>query len=164
MDAVESSPKEYAKFALVVVAVAAAAAVAGMVTGETGIYQLTRWFMGCFLVTLATFKLIGYRMFPDMFAMYDLLAGWFKPYAYAYPFIELGLGTTYLLNVWSPWRDWATLAIMLVGALGVVLEMRRHRVIRCACLGNVIKLPLNKVSLIEDLSMAAMSALMIFGH
>jgi hypothetical protein len=35
------------------------------------------------------------------------------------------------------------------------------RAIRCACLGTALNLPMTKVTLVEDLTMAAMAALML---
>jgi hypothetical protein len=112
-------------------------------------------------VVFATFKLIGYQMFALMFVGYDIIAKRLKPYAYAYPFIELGLGVLYLANLMPAARDIITVIVMAIGAIGVFQEIKKRRGIHCACLGNIIKLPLSTVSLIEDVGMGLMAVLML---
>jgi hypothetical protein len=120
-----------------------------------------RWLMGVFFLVFGTFKLIGYRTFADVFAGYDLVAKRAKLYGYAYPFVELGLAALYLFDLVPIVRDVATLVVMTVGAAGVVQELRRHRNVHCACLGDVVKLPLSTVSLAEDVGMGAMALVML---
>jgi hypothetical protein len=43
----------------------------------------------------------------------------------------------------------------------VAQELKRRAGIHCACLGNVIKLPLSTVSLVEDIGMGLMAAAML---
>ena len=50
---------------------------------------------------------------------------------------------------------------MLVGSIGVFQTLLDKRAIQCACLGTVFKLPMTKVTLAEDLGMAAMAAAML---
>ena len=50
---------------------------------------------------------------------------------------------------------------MLIGSLGVLRALLDKRAIRCACLGTAIKLPMTTVTLVEDLGMAAMAAVML---
>jgi hypothetical protein len=56
----------------------------------------------------------------------------------------------------------ATIIVMLFGSLGVLNALRRGLDVNCACMGNVLKVPLSTVALIEDLGMAAMAATMLF--
>jgi hypothetical protein len=42
----------------------------------------------------------------------------------------------------------------------VVRSLLKRRAIRCACLGGVFNLPMSKITLIEDLSMVVISAMM----
>ena len=160
----EHSPWEYFKFALVLVGITATSAYLTANSSSGDITEWTRWFMGVFFAVFGTFKLIGYSMFVEMFAGYDIIAQRFKPYSYAYPFIELGLATLYLANLFPAARDWLTLIIMGVGSIGVFQEIRKRSGIHCACLGNIIKLPLSTVSLVEDLGMGIMALLMILSR
>lgn len=118
-------------------------------------------FMGFFLVVFSMFKFFNMEGFADGFQMYDLLAKRFRPYAYVYPFIELGLGLGYLSH-WQPVMIYsATLLVMVFGSLGVFNALRKDLDVECACMGTVLSVPLSTVALTEDLSMAAMAAGML---
>lgn len=160
----ENSPVEYAKFAVVIVAITGVSVYLNYLFGSSGWQELMHWFMGVFFVVFAGFKLVGYNMFATMFAGYDVVAKRFKPYAYAYPFIELALGILYLANVVPMARDLVTVLVMGVGAIGVVQELKKRSGIHCACLGNVIKLPLSTVSLVEDVGMGLMALIMLLAR
>lgn len=117
-------------------------------------------FMGFFLVVFALLKLFDLPGFADGFQMYDLLAKGFRPYALAYPFIELALGLGYLA-AWRPAILYpATVLVLGFGALGVIQALRKGLNVNCACMGNILKVPLSTVALTEDLGMAAMAAVM----
>lgn len=158
----EHSPKEVAKFITVIVGITVSSTFLWLVAGGRPTADWMRWFMGVFLVVFASFKFVGYQMFVEMFAGYDVAAKRFKPYAFAYPFVELALGLAYLTNTFSPTRDWATLIVMGVGSIGVAQEIRKRSGVHCACLGNVIKLPLSTVSLVEDAGMGVMALMMLY--
>lgn len=157
----ESSPKEYIKLGVVIAAIISVSFLLHSNFGDGGWMEFLRWFMGVFFVVFAAFKLVGYRMFAMMFAGYDVVAKRFKFYAYLYPFIELGLGVLYLANISPVARDVATLIIMSVSVIGVIQELKKRSGIHCACLGNVIKLPLSTVSFIEDAGMGVMALVML---
>lgn len=122
-----------------------------------------RWmhhFMGFFLVVFALLKLFDLPGFADGFQMYDLLAKYFRPYALAYPFIELALGLGYLA-FWRPAILYvATVVILGFGGLGVIRALSKGLDVECACMGTILKVPLSTVALAEDLGMAAMAAAM----
>lgn len=119
-------------------------------------------FMAGFFLVFSFFKLLNLSAFAQAYRAYDLIAAKSHAYAYAYPFIELALGFAFLVR-WNPIAtNWITLAIMLVSTVGVLNALRKRQLIECACLGTVFKLPMSKVTLIEDLSMAAMAALMLY--
>lgn len=157
----ESSPKEYVKLGLVIASIVLVSLVLNLNFGDGGWLEYLRWFMGVFFVIFASFKFVGYSMFTMMFAGYDVVAKRFKFYSYLYPFIELGLGILYLANVLPVTRDVITVVVMSVSVVGVVQELKKRRGIHCACLGNVIKLPLSTVSLIEDVGMGLMALVML---
>lgn len=158
----EANFKEYAKFYGVILAILA---ISGWLYGESeaiGAGEYLRYLMGVFLVVFAGFKLAGYKMFATMFAGYDLIAKRYPFYAKAYPFIELGLGLVYLADVLGGLRDWLALIIFGVGTIGVAQEIYHRRSgVYCACLGNIIKLPLSTVSLVEDVAMVGMALWML---
>ena len=157
----ESSLKEYAKFGLVIWFIFLASLWPTYVDGLASPEEWMRYFMGFFLSTFAVFKLIGYDMFPVMFAQYDIVAKRSRFYAQTYPFIELGLGMLYLLGQGGRTRDTLMLIIAAIGSVGVWRAIAARKGVHCACLGNVIKLPLSTVALVEDLSMGVMALLML---
>lgn len=121
-------------------------------------------FMGGFFLAFSFFKFLDIRGFAKGFARYDLIAERFKPWGYIYPFVELALGLAYLTGFWPLATHSVTVVVMGVGAVGVIRSLIRKDRIKCACLGTVIDLPLGTVTLIEDLGMALMAAVMIGLH
>ena len=118
-------------------------------------------FMGVFLTIFALVKLFNLSQFADGFQMYDLLGKHFRPYALTYPFIELALGLGYLAR-WEPkFIPSATVVVLGFGALGVISALRRGLDVNCACMGNILKVPLSTVALTEDLGMVAMAVVML---
>ena len=149
---------EYLKFGLVITSIVLISYILYWLTGASGFLVYMRWFMGVFMVTFAAFKFVGYKTFVGAFAGYDLVAVRFNLYGKLFPFIQLLLGLLYILN-WLPFvRDVAVLLIAGVASCGVLKALQQKKTVRCACLGNVIKLPLSTISLLEDLGMVAMAA------
>lgn len=119
-------------------------------------------FMGLFFVIFAMFKLFDLSGFADGFQMYDILAKKDRRYAYAYPFIELGLGLLYLSSLYPTLTNFLTVIVMSVSAVGVIKSIRSGMNITCACLGTVLNVPLSTVSVIENVGMGIMAALTLF--
>ncbi len=161
MVASEHSPKEIAKFILVLLGITSASLLLTNYFGPQTFSGFMRWFMGVFFLVFAAFKFLGYAMFVEMFAGYDVVARRSSLYAKLYPFIELSLGLLYVFDLGSTGRDVVTLLIMAVSSVGVYGEIRKRSGIHCACLGNIIKLPLSTVSLVEDAGMALMAIAML---
>jgi copper chaperone CopZ len=158
-------PKEslYPLF-LIVGYIAGTVALVALATGERSPHVLMRYFMGGFFLVFSFFKLLDLRGFADAYRSYDLLARAIPAWSYAYPFVELALGAAYLLNLAPTVTNLATLILMLIGAIGVLKALVAKRAIRCACLGTALNLPMTKVTLVEDLVMAAMSAIALLGN
>lgn len=155
-----SSPRNYRPL-LVLLAVVALAAIArqfalNAFSGRIWMHD----FMGFFLAVFAMLKLFDLGKFADGFAMYDVLAHVARPYAYVYPFLELALGLGYLSHRAPEWVYGATIVILGFGAIGVIRALLKGLDLNCACMGNLLKVPLSTVALVEDLGMAAMAAAM----
>jgi len=118
-------------------------------------------FMGGFFLVFSFFKLLDVRAFADAYSSYDVVAARWPGYGLLYPFIELGLGVSYLTNVAPLTTNAVTLVVMSVSAVGVVKALAAGRKIRCACLGTVFNLPMSKVTLIEDGLMIVMAVAML---
>jgi hypothetical protein len=141
----------------------------GLLEVQAGAFEWPRAmarFMGGFFLAFAFFKLLDVRAFADAYAGYDVIAGRWRAYGYAYPFIELLLGAAYLSGFLPMVTNAVTLVVMSVGTIGVVRTLLARRRIRCACLGAVFNLPMSYVTLAEDVLMAAMAAVMLVsgGH
>lgn len=129
--------------------------------GDGSVHTLMNDFMAGFFLVFSFFKMLDLPGFASAFRMYDPLARMWKPWAFVYPFVELGLGVAYLAR-WQPvLTSSVTLGLMLIGAAGVLGALRRKQAIRCACLGTVLNLPMTTVTLVEDLAMAAMAVAML---
>ena len=120
-------------------------------------------FMGGFFLAFSFFKLLNLRGFVDAYQTYDILARPVRAYGYVYPFIELGLGISYLARVAPVATNVVTLVVMLVSVVGVTRALVQNRRIQCACLGTVFNLPMTKVTFVEDALMAAMAATVLAG-
>ena len=129
---------------------------------EAALMAVMADFMAFFFLIFGAFKVINLSGFVKAYQMYDLLAKKSRLYAYLYPFLEVGLGVAYLARFELFWVNWVTLIVMLVSALGVARELAKGHKIVCACLGAVFLIPMTKVTLLEDLLMAVMAAVMLW--
>lgn len=161
---VDKKHKEYLKFiGVMLFIVTVTVLMCRFFSDERGPEHFLRNFMGVFSVTFASFKLIGYKMFVVMFRTYDIIAKRVSWYSNLFPFIQLGLGLVFLLDVLPVYRSVAMLLFAGISSIGVFNEVRERRAgkIHCACLGNVIKLPLSTVSFVEDVGMFMLALVMI---
>ena len=157
-----AEPKEslYPLF-LIVGYIAGTVAIVALASGERSPHVLMRYFMAGFFLVFSFFKLLDLRGFADAYRSYDIVARAWPAWGLIYPFAELALGVAYLLNLNPMVTNLATLALMLVGAVGVLKALLDKRAIRCACLGTALNLPMTTITLVEDLGMAAMAAIML---
>ena len=118
-------------------------------------------FMAGFFITFSFFKLLNLKAFAESYAMYDVVARKFKDWGYLYAFIELALGVAYLTAFNPTFTNTATILVMGISSIGVIESVIKKQKIQCACLGAVFNLPMSTVSIIEDLLMVAMSAIML---
>ena len=124
---------------------------------------MMRHFMAGFFLVFSFFKLLDAPGFASAFKMYDPLAKVIPGWAWVYPYVELALGVAYIMS-WQPVAtNVTTLILMSVGGVGVLQSLLQKRTIRCACLGTALNLPMTKVTLVENGTMAAMAALMLAG-
>jgi len=106
-------------------------------------------------------KIFHLSAFADGFEMYDVIAKHSRAYAYLYPFIELGLGLSFLSFVAPPVIYSITILVMIIGTLGVVSALQQDLDINCPCMGSVLDVPLSTVTLTEDIGMGVMAAVML---
>lgn len=155
------SIKDFIPLIVIFAIISSFAAIRHIMRGYLSPDDIMNDFMGAFFIVFGAFKVINWAGFTEAYQQYDLLAQRSIAYAYAYPLIELGLGAAYLAR-WQPiFTNSITLVVMLVGALGVFVELSKGKEIMCACLGVVFKLPMTYVTLLEDLLMAGMAGYML---
>lgn len=153
--------QEYIKFTFIMIAIAILAFIWVPAKDRT-LFSLMESFMGVFFVVFSAFKLVNIREFAYGFQSYDLIATKSLSYAFAYPFLQLLFGVLYLLGSGSSLLlNLIVLTVSVVSSIGVLKSIRAKEDIHCVCLGNVIKLPLSRISLVEDAGMAVMALLMI---
>lgn len=129
-----------------------------------GRWDMAAWmadFMGGFFLVFGFFKWLDVRGFADAFESYDVIAARFRGYALVYPAIEVMLGIAFVGRLGLFWVNLATLILMSIGSIGVLQKLRQRETIRCACLGTVFNLPMTTVTLVENVTMAAMAAAML---
>ncbi|MBS1774284.1 MAG: cation transporter [Bacteroidetes bacterium] len=143
----------------------------GYITGISLIIQifndhfyLGQWmshFMAGFFLVFSFFKIMNLKGFAEGYGTYDVIAKKIAAYGFVYPFIELGLGIAYLTEFNPLITNSLTLVVMGISTIGVIQSLMKKTPFQCACLGTVIKLPLSKVTLFEDLLMVGMSVVML---
>lgn len=119
-------------------------------------------FMAGFFLIFGFLKVINLKKFAESYGTYDIVTKTLPVYGYVYPFLELALGFLYLFNLYPFYTNVVTIFVMSVGALGVFIELSKGKEISCACLGEIFKVPLTYVTLLEDLLMVAMALYMLF--
>jgi copper chaperone CopZ len=118
-------------------------------------------FMGGFYAVFGAFKLLDVPAFASAYSRYDVVAKAFKPWGYAYPFVEIVLGFAFLFHFQPFASTVLALVLSIAGAIGVIQATLSKQTIQCACLGTVFQLPMSVVTIIENLGMAAMAGLML---
>lgn len=159
----EESWIDYFMFGLIIFGIFIGSIILANLDNNTSSINHSRFFMGLFFLVFGSFKIINLKNFVTAYSRYDLIAKKYKLYGYIYPFIELTLALGYILNFNPVTTNIATLILMSVSSVGVIRVLIRNDVIMCACLGTVIKLPVTKITLVEDIGMGIMAALMLIG-
>ena len=119
-------------------------------------------FMGGFFLAFSFFKFLDLKGFAESYKMYDIVAKRIPFWAYLYPFVELGLGLSFLSNIFPLFTNSITFIVMTISIIGVLQAVLNKKKIQCACLGAVFNLPMSTVTIIEDALMIVMSVVMIF--
>ncbi len=129
---------------------------------EKKISDFIFYFMTGFFLVFSSFKLMDLKGFAEGYSTYDLLAKRWFGYGYVYPFIELAFGLLMLSGVHSGALLWSEFIVMSFSGLGVAIKMAHKEELMCVCLGTFLKVPLTKITLIEDLGMSLLALSLIF--
>lgn len=129
-----------------------------------GIFSLSKsisYFMIGFFVTFAGFKLMDLPGFARGYFTYDLFAKKWFSYGYIYPFIELFFGITMILLPQAKMLLFSEFLLMVISGLGVAIKLVKKERFECSCLGTFLKVPLTKVTLVENFGMAGLALLLL---
>lgn len=157
----EKSINTYKPLILIVGFIAAVTALSQYPFNDFSGMLWMRHFMAGFFIVFAFFKLLNLQGFANSYRMYDIVAAKWKTWGYVYPFVELALGILYLINLEPFFTNIATIIVLGVSSIGVIKSNLDNKKIKCACLGDVFNLPMSTVTIVEDLSMVAMAAVML---
>jgi hypothetical protein len=147
-------------FALLLVAVIAMA-ITDPSAGKFLLRDSIARFMAGFFLVFAGFKLLDLRGFADGYATYDLLAQKVPAYGYVYPFIELLFGLSMVAGYHGAPLLVTEIVVMVFSGVGVALKLAKKEPFQCACLGTFLKVPLTKVTLVEDFGMALLAGVLL---
>ena len=131
---------------------------------QVGVFALQKsltYFMSGFFLVFGAFKLVDLKGFAQEYSTYDLLAKRLFAYGYVYPLIELAFGLGTILYPQSKLILSLELIIMSFSGLGVAIKIAKKEKFRCVCLGTFLKVPLTKVTLIEDFGMAILALVLL---
>lgn len=130
----------------------------------SGDFMWMRWmnhFMAGFFLVFSFFKLLNLKGFAESYSMYDIVAKRWSGWGYVYAFTELALGFAFLTGFNPILTNLITFVVMTVSIIGVLQSVLNKRKIKCACLGEVFKLPMSSITIIEDALMIGMSGVML---
>ncbi len=129
-----------------------------------GVFSLENtltYFMVGFFITFAGFKLLDLKGFAEGYSTYDFLAQKCFTYGYIYPFIELFFGVSMIFSQ-ATWLLTVEILVMGFSGIGVANKLLKREQFQCVCLGTFLKVPLTKVTLVEDFGMAVLAMIMLF--
>ncbi len=131
---------------------------------NTNVYRFPNtisYFMIGFFMAFSTFKLIDLKGFAQGYSTYDLLAKKWFSYGYSYPFLELFFAFSMILFPQSKTILFLEFLVMTFSGVGVLIKLLKHEKFQCACLGTFLKVPLTKITLIEDFGMAGLAGFLL---
>lgn len=105
--------------------------------------------MGFVLIFFGIIKLSDVSGFAHGFSQYDPIAKRSVTYAEAYPFLEIGLGILFILQLFILPATLITLLVYSAGLYGAIQSLRNKESLHCVCLGTYFKLPLSTVTISE---------------
>ncbi len=136
-------------------------AISSLILSRGSIQGFVLFFMTGFFLIFGMFKLMDLKGFAEGYSTYDILAQKWFGYGYIYPFIEIAFGLLMLAGYHPDWLIWTEFIVMAFSGIGVGVKIAKREPFICACLGTFLKVPLTKVTLIEDFGMAGLALLMV---
>jgi thiol-disulfide isomerase/thioredoxin len=93
---------------------------------------------------------------------FGLPAGWAAPLGVALPAAEIVVAVGLLVPGTAPWAALGALALLLVFVVGIGYNLARGRSPECHCFGRLHSAPAGRGTLVRNLVLAAVSALVIW--
>lgn len=153
--------RDYSPLAAIITGIIIATVITCYYVGFTPDHMLG-YSMGYFFIVFGLFKLIDLKNFAVGYAEYDLITQRIPAWAFIYPFIELSLGGLYLMGATDEQTLLTTISLSLLTVISVGIKLHKREVIHCVCLGNLLRVPLTYVSLVEYALMGLMAVAMFF--
>ncbi len=122
-------------------------------------YLMWIWFW-----TFGIMKLYNLEDFVKNFSEYDLVSKKYSIYGYAHPFIEIILWFIYIFDTQMMYTMTANIMGIIISGLWIASAywiVSSWKNISCACMGTYWKLPMTKVTILENTVMLWMILLMI---
>ena len=122
------------------------------------------YLMGVWFLAFGLLKLYDLGGFARSFSQYDIIAKRWSAYGYIFPFIEIIIGLIYILNtsmLYMTEINSIALIISLLGIMSAYKIVSSGQSIACACMGTYWKLPMTKVTIIENFFMFLMVGYML---
>jgi Heavy metal binding domain len=160
-----STWKDYIPLAIIVSLILVTSLVISLRDFLAGSFSTTNalsYFMIGFFIVFAGFKLIDLKGFAEGYSTYDLLTRKVFAYGYIYPFVELFFGLAMILFPTSASLLLAEVVVMGFSGLGVTIKLAKREKFQCVCLGTFLKVPLTKVTVLENFSMVTLAVVMLF--
>lgn len=156
--------KSYAPLFIVIVIILIGSLAVSFTDYQTNSFSLEKlltYFMAGFFLVFGMFKMMDLKGFAEGYSTYDLFAQKWRGYGYIYPFIEIGFGLAMIISPFVVEIIIAEIVIMIFSGIGVAIKIAKKEPFMCVCLGTFLKVPLTKVTLIEDFGMAFLGIIML---
>ncbi len=115
--------------------------------------QIVFSFLGIFSLIFGLLKIFRINDFVEAFSEYDFVTQKFRIYGYLFPVLEITFGISFLFQVDLLIIEILCLSLFIINSVSVTLALKKNQKFICACLGDLIKVPLSKISLFENLTM-----------
>ncbi len=119
------------------------------------------YLMGIWFLSFGVLKLFDLRGFIMSFSQYDFIAKRWRSYGYLYPFIEIILWILYIVDTSMILMYPISIIALIISVLWFIwayTALSEGKSMACACMGTLWKLPMTKVTVLEN----AIMILMIF--
>lgn len=114
--------------------------------------------LGFFFCVFAYFKFLDLKGFQNMFVQYDVLSKRIPAYGLVYPFIEFGLGLSFLLYLApTPILCGFTIAFIAFRAVGIIQAIRNPASLPCGCMGTTALFPINWTTICANIATIAVA-------